>query len=284
MKKDTTRSIISVLLSFVLSLIIFVLVIVACTSATLFDQNFILKRLNESNYYRATVNSTIENFQALGIPGGIPEEVFDDIINEEFVKNDIVDMLWDSYNNVPYQANLEPLKTRLNNEFVNYANENNIEITDETEESLKTLVNYCADEYKNQISNPVISFLGQIKVTVYNILVAALIIMTVMISLILVFLFKMQHYKHRAIRYIVYSQFAALLMTAVIPAIVLINKIYTKIHISPEHLYNFCVSISQDYLITLLLSGAALGIIGVALLIVIPQVKKKYLKKSKNLR
>lgn len=275
MKQHILRTVISGFLAFVLSLLLCGLVAATCLFHTIFDEQFVMNRLEQADFYEKTAATITDNMESLGIPGGIPAEVFDGFVTGEMVEKDVVNGITAAFEgNSSYQLNLTPIREELNQRFTAYAESQSITLTEEIQEGLNNLVEYCTTEYRQQVTIPFIETFGQIRMMFARGYNAGLVIGAILCVLLVVFLFSIRRYKHRALRFLVYSFWGGALMTGAFPAYVLIGKTYERIHLSPEHVYNAFVGLINTCIHSLLIGSVILFVIGVLLMIGVPFLKK----------
>lgn len=283
MKQHVLRTVISSFIAFVLSLLLCALAASTCLSHTIFNAEFVMSRLEKADFYAKTADTITDNMESLGIPGGIPAEVFDGLVTKDMVEKDIVNGITAAFEgNSSYQLNVSPLKEELNRRFIAYAESQNLTITEEAQEGLDTLVEYCAADYRQQVTIPFTETFGQIRMMFAKGYNAGVVIVAIICVLLVVFLFSIRRYKHRALRFLVYSFWGAALMTGAFPAYVLIGKTYERIHLSPEHVYNAFVGLINTCISGLLIGCGVLFVIGILLLIGVPLIKKWELKRKKK--
>ena len=279
-KQHILRQVISSFIAFVMSVLLFILTMGACLSVTVFHRDFVLDTLEKAGFYDKTVNTVLDNMKAL--PGGVPAELFDDLIDANLVRKDIINSVTAAFSgDSAYRLDLQPLKDSLMARFTDYAANNGLAISEESKANLQTLVDTCADVYRDQVTIPFIDTFGQIRLMFSKGYTVGMVIIVLLCALLALFLMSIRRYKHRGVRFLVYSFSCAALMTAALPAFVLINRAYERIHLSPQYVYDSFVSLVSSSMYAMLIGAAILLLLALALLPVVRLLKKAEIRKEK---
>ena len=132
-------------------------------------------------------------------------------------------------------------KQQLYAEVQNYAKQNNIEITDSTEENIIYFVNEAANIYKDQISIPFFSVIGKYIDDFYNTLNIIIGVLTALALGISAVIYFTNRYKHRRYKYLCYGLAGGALSSIIIPIFISASNIIPKINITTRSLYNLFV-------------------------------------------
>ena len=276
MRKNPVLQIVSGVLSFLMMICISLLVSSISLEATIFNTNFIIKRM-DNKYYDSVISSLTRTLKdELAPPSGMPEEVFEGLFNRYLIKEDAQASVRAVFANIDYTYDSSRIHNILMTRFTKYVQENNIEISGT---NIDTLTDYCLKEYERQISIPYMKTFAPLRQLFENAFPYALLGISLLLILLTLFLFRIHRFIHRALRYSIYSLFASALMVVPFPLFFLIQGSYKKVNIMPEHVKMLFVSLFQAALFTMLISGLIIGILGFALL---PQVKNLRIKAIKG--
>ena len=206
MNKNTAASLVSGILAFIMMISISVLAMIICFALTLFNINYVTHKMDDRYFDSAinSLNSSLKN--EIAPPSGFPEEVFDGLINKHLIKEDSVSAAKSLLLGIDYIYNSSRVRDIFITRFTQFAEDEGISFT---KANLNSLTEYCLEEYERQIN---ISFLKSFapvrrifdKYYTYGLLLFSALLITATL-----FLFKVNRFKHRAVRYCVYSLFAS---------------------------------------------------------------------------
>ena len=157
MHSSTPKKILAVVCSFLLSLLAFLLLVAICTKMTFFDKGFYLSNIAKTHYYEKVTSDLMEDFTSLGIPGGIPDEVFKNTISQDDVQTEIMACIDTSFSGKTYQIRSNAVKQKLYSAFLDYAKQQHKrEATDQEQQALQELASECEKVYIQNVRFPFI--------------------------------------------------------------------------------------------------------------------------------
>ena len=275
MNKNTVRSVISVILSFLMTLAITLLLVLVCLRLTIFNKDYIPSRINEA-YYTTALNTLTEKLKTFAEPSMMPEETFDNLFTADMIKEDLKEAMKDTLSGLDYSFDDTAVHKLLMDRFTQYAERSGIK-TDSA--NLESLTSLCIQEYKKQISIPFLQTYAPIRNMFDNFFVVALLILSGVLIGILLLLFFIHPYKHRAVRFTIYSLLASALMIIPIPLFVLLQGAYEKWQIEPAQVQALVTSMVRTTMLSLLTGGIFVGIVGVLLLFLVRHMRDSLLQK-----
>ncbi|MDD2362164.1 MAG: hypothetical protein PHH84_04305 [Oscillospiraceae bacterium] len=275
MKPFNIQSIISGILSFLMMICITLLVISISLQLTIFDINYISDKM-DNDYYDSVIDSLTTTLKDdISPPSGMPEEVFDDLFNRYIIMEDTQASINAILTGIDYSYDSTRVHDILLNRFTKYANEKNVKISDT---NFDTLIDYCLVVYERHISLPFMKSFSSVRRLFDNTFTYLLLAVSTALILLIIFLFAIHRFKHRAIRYCIYSLFASALLVIPFPIFLLIQGAYRKISLSPVHVKELFVSLIQTSLVWLLISGLLIAALGFALIPLVKRLRKNALK------
>lgn len=145
--KETIIKIILVILLFVS---IFTFGILNILSNTIFSQEYTLKKLEETNYYANIYTQIKSDFRNYIYQSGLDENVIEDIVTPDEVKEDTRKIIVGIYNGLHEEVDSAKIHDRLN-ENINKSLEGK-KIDSKTQESINIFVNQIANQYQETIT------------------------------------------------------------------------------------------------------------------------------------
>lgn len=274
--RDVQRSVISIILSFFISVFLTILVVFICLSLTVFSENFIINTMDD-DYFASEQEELVINVQNIAASSHFPDTVFDDLFTQSMIKQDTTEYVQAIMGGITYTFDSTEVEQLLRTRFTQYAQENGLAITSET--ALDTLVASCAEVYKNQVNSvPFLQYFAPIRKQFDKVFAIALIALTGFLILISLFLFSIQPFRHRAFRYIIYSLFGSALMVIIPPAFLLLQGDYMLITLEPDYVKSLFVTLIRTTLVSLLAGGILTGIIGFFLMPLVTRLRENALK------
>lgn len=148
--KKVIETIIKIILVALLFVCIFTFGILNILSKTIFSQEYTLEMLDKSNYYANIYSQIKSDFRNYIYQSGLDENVIEDIVTPEEVKEDTRKIIVGIYNGLHEKVDTAKIKDRLNNN-INKSLEDK-KIDSKTQEAINTFVNQIADQYQETIT------------------------------------------------------------------------------------------------------------------------------------
>ena len=137
------------ILIFILIISIILTIAINVFASTILNKEYVLGKLEESNYYEYVYNQVEDNFEKYIQQSGLNEEVIKDIVTRDEIKNSIVQIV----NNI-YEGQLEELDTNIVKERLEKNINDSLQgqnITNSTKEAIEEFENRIIKEYSNTI-------------------------------------------------------------------------------------------------------------------------------------
>lgn len=159
MKREASRKFLSAVLAF--SAVVFIFLSAVCLSAgAVLNKTFLSAVIKSEKYVNAVKDEVLLNLESLAIPGGLPNDFFDDYVNEQTLKTDILHAAESSFKRE--EVIVDDFKTTIKGGIEQYAAQNTVNISEETNESIEQLVTLCTDAYKTQIDSVIFKIFAPI--------------------------------------------------------------------------------------------------------------------------
>ena len=148
--KKVIETIIKIILVILLFITIFAFGILNILSNTILDQEYTLNKLEETNYYANIYSQIKSDFINYIYQSGLDENVIEDIVTPEEVKNETRKIIVGIYNGLHEDVDTTKIHDRLNDN-INKSLEGK-KIDSQTQEAINTFVNQIVDQYQETIT------------------------------------------------------------------------------------------------------------------------------------
>lgn len=159
------KRIINILIAFVLTLLILADFITILAKNTLLNENYIIEKLAENEYYEKVKIDLDNEFENYLYQSGLPEEVFDNLYLEENLKSDINSVIDGLYKGTEIEINTDYIEEQLISNINQYLEKENRVLNEEEQNNVDIFRTIISDSYKNKIN-----FLANYVDNVYNII------------------------------------------------------------------------------------------------------------------
>lgn len=269
--KSKLRSVVFCLLSFLLSMCLFLLAVCTIISFTVFSKDYIYGNMNSSFYFMDKSDELKVSLTDLGYASGLDEAFFEGFIDDLLISKGTADYLDTYYSFESGNADTEDFESLFNEQLTSYAKEKNVTVNDDAR---KYLVKEAGKIYENTIEIPYFgSLLLYIKAGVQAMpfIIGGL----VFLSAVIIFIFfKANRWKHKAIRYTCYATSGTFLAIVLIPSYLYFSQVMSKINVSSRAFYNF-IQYTVANLELLFFMGAILFLLISIILFISHQIKRK---------
>ena len=144
------RTFINYILIIILSITILVFFFANLFSTTILNEEYLLAKLEEQNYYEKVYDEIELNFENYIYQSGLEKDVFKDIITKEKIKNDIKIIINNIYSNNKQEIDTSEIESNLQKNIDNYLEKSGI--SDFQSESINLFISQICKEYKTAIS------------------------------------------------------------------------------------------------------------------------------------
>ena len=138
-------------------LIIFLVIIILAftflkiATSTILNKGYVLTKLEETGYYNGIYQEVEKDFRNYIDQSGLEEQVMDNVITEDKVKNDVNIMVNNIYDGKNEEIDVTEIKTNLNNNIEKYvAEQPGISANNE---AVETFINKICEQYKTTMTH-----------------------------------------------------------------------------------------------------------------------------------
>ena len=267
------RNAVFIVLSFLLTLVLFLLSVGTVLEATLFNPEFIFDSMNSSNYFIDKRDEITTSLIDLGYASGLDEKFFDDFIDEVMLCDDTREYLDNYYSGSGAKIDSTDFKQSFNAELDKYIQENNIKNVNG--KSRDKLVNKAAQIYRSSLEIPLFSRLSAYFLTAKNAMPFIIVGLVVLAGVICVVLIYANKWKHRGVKYICYATSGAFLTLGIIPTYLMITGKISHINLDSRALYNMFVQSANSICIAVLFISLFFLLVSVGLFFLFRRMYKR---------
>lgn len=273
-KNRKLRFLISCVLSFLLSALLTVGTLLLSVKLGFLNENSVLAGMAKKDYYKGAQKQFEDDAKDFTLPIGLPVEVIDGIVDSETVYDDIQNYVKASVNGRTYEFDTDELESRLRENVYDYFKSQDLEMNEEQISTLPEYTKLIADIYVEDMMVSYVNLLGKVNVSYGSYFWMGAAICFIISAVIVFMLTKMYHWKHRAMRFVIYATITTVVLVATPAVVVAVLETFMKPNISPEHLYYALVNYCGNGLKIFAYFAAGWAVITAALLFVIKLLKK----------
>lgn len=274
--KQATRNVPRWILAFIGSLLLFATLALICIRMTLFNQNFMIKQIHQTEYVETIRKDMTQSIQDLGRGSNIPPEVLADVVSEKTVSANVDNYIRSIYQEVPFEIQGEnQVKDNIMKNVTQYAQQKNIAIDETTQNNLNNLAASATKNYSSYIEIPYLLSYGKKVMAFKSALTLILIIAGAAFLLVFVGLLLMAKMKHQKIRWSSVTFLGGGLMLAVLPAIIYFSGVIDRLGIMSEGLYQFVTGYITAFDLSFVFAGLGLTVLALLLVLISERMRSK---------
>jgi len=263
MKLDKTRmvTILSGTFTFLLTMTLIGLYICGGLGFGAFNNQAVLRKVNDSNYYDAVYQELTTSTEKLVTQAGFPAEVLTDVITLDRVYIAGRNYMEAVLGRDTFQIKTDKITDELTDNIYAYLVEEDIVLTEELDNGIDQLVEAVKSQYVNGIQLKFAEDLMQTRNNFLYTMRYIIPILIVIIGILCYFLIRIHIYAHRGVRYITYAVCSSSLLTILAAGYTLMRGAYTGLQIEPLYYKNFIEAYLQwDILVFLYIGGIGMTI------------------------
>lgn len=269
------KKVIVILLAFFLSLFTFFGGILAVIQSTFLSPNYMRKQLKNSDYYENVIEDAENEFTSYASASGFDQSFFKGILDINDVQLNVNQSLSVLYGESDQSVNTSDFKSKLYGKLTENVEGRKITVTDSIKNSLTLLAQTCADTYTQYISIPYYTELSQIVKKVKTPILIFESVILLIIVLLVVTIFKLSKWKHRAVRAYIYSISGTALMLTILPLIIIISGVTSRIALISKSMYAFAICYINGILYSCLYGAAFFFAVDLVLAVTYYYLKNK---------
>lgn len=270
------KKIIKIIFSAILTISILLYILINLLSSTILKESYILSKLDQANFYQKVYEEVNSNFEKYIYQSGFDENVLNNVITEEKVKEDFKIIIDNIYNGTNQDINTETIKTNLTNNINSQLGAN---ISKTQQNSIDSFVDTILNEYTQtilhtQYENKINKAYTQINKYINLANKALLIIMAVLIILLILLNLKRLY---RGVSYIGISMLSSGILLCVADIFIKMKVDIKNIVILNDTISKIIINVITELLANILKDGIILLVSGIVL-IIIANLRRAYKK------
>lgn len=270
------KKIIKIIFSAILTISILSYILINLLSSTILKESYILSKLDQANFYQKVYEEVNSNFEKYIYQSGFDENVLNNVITEEKVKEDFKIIIDNIYNGTNQDINTETIKTNLTNNINSQLGAN---ISKIQQNSIDSFVDTILNEYTQtilhtQYENKINKAYTQINKYINLANKALLIIMAVLIILLILLNLKRLY---RGVSYIGISMLSSGILLCIADIFIKMKVDIKNIVILNDTISKIIINVITELLANILKDGIILLVSGIVL-IIIANLRRAYKK------
>lgn len=270
------KKIIKIIFSAILTISILLYILINLLSSTILKESYVLSKLDQANFYQKVYEEVNSNFEKYIYQSGFDENVLNNVITEEKVKEDFKIIIDNIYNGTNQDINTETIKTNLTNNINSQLGAN---ISKTQQNSIDSFVDTILNEYTQtilhtQYENKINKAYTQINKYINLANKALLIIMAVLIILLILLNLKRLY---RGVSYIGISMLSSGILLCIADIFIKMKVDIKNIVILNDTISKIIINVITELLANILKDGIILLVSGIVL-IIIANLRRAYKK------
>lgn len=289
------KSVISFFLSLFLMMLVFAFQISIFTSVKLYNSNSYTSNIEKSGLIDYTYESINNNLQNLGRTVNLPQNLFNNLFNKQWVKT----QLFSSTDNICqymayktdtlYKVNMKTQSDKFNNNLDEFIASNKLKIDKNTKNELDRIKNNVNGIIQNQVLpvnyNSIVknSSFEKARKSLFLIYSSKFLLIIGFIIIVALLILVNMKKLFSALAWCSYAFIAGGLLALLPSVIVLASKFIYNLNLSVQSIKHFIIYVVNDFLTYFLFSGSITLIIGLTLLFISIKIEKlSYINKNRE--
>ena len=264
-KTKKARTVLSVILAFVLSLSLTVLSVAVVADSTVLSSEYAAKSLQRGGFGSAVRDDLYTEFLSYGnacnIGDSFFEKFFNDTLSADFINSDAVVYIVEVYYDSKATVDTGRLEEALKPALYDYAVEMGYGDQPNLDDDLNLIVSELCSIYKAHIELPAVSTLNKMIMRANKYIDIAIIAIAAFILLCAVVLLFSYKPKIEPFMYLTCASAGAFLMTLALPLYLRVTNTIGKVNITGKAMYSFVVTFGNGVLNAFLIAAGALAIL-----------------------
>ncbi len=236
------RRLICYAISFLLSLLFVAIAVLGTFRLSSLNSSAIRSVLLYSNYYNNLFQEIESDTKLYTIANGLPLKVLEGVFQLDEIQTQINNYIEETLHGRRHYTDSKKVKERLEQKIKDYLNEMNIRSDREVDQNIEAYIASVTEDYGKSLEVPILEDIVTINRddrSLYYLITGVCVMVTL---LILILYHKGKPWFYSTVLYIYTATFAAAIMLAVIPTIILSKELYNRLQIAPSSLYDLATA------------------------------------------
>lgn len=273
-KKNAIRQTISYILAFLLSVCLTLITLLVVVKFGCFNEKSLYKNMSSYGYYDYVYDDILADVKSMTIPTGFPESIYEGVITQTHVYNDVNGSLKAQFTGSSYVTSSADIKQALRDNINKYFEENEYIATESEETAIGDYLNSVSNCYDKYIKMPLGDYLIKAEGMFNKIFLIAVIALLVVSAIIAYVILQLYKWIHRALRFFSYASFGAAAMITAAPAYLYLEKVYYRFNLSPESFYKLITTYIDNVLELFMYFGLLWLVVGIVFICATVLAKK----------
>ena len=272
---QAARGAVSILFSFVLSLVLLAATVLLIVWGGLFyEKNFV--SVLDPAYYDGCLETIEKQARYYTLPTGIDPTAPEGVFREDELQYHVTQYISAAYKGETYEPDLSEPRERLIGRTKELFQGEGLPEDQNTDEIIEAYADDILEIYTEYAKMPGLSLITNLRGRFAKLFVPVLAVLAVAAVLFSLLIRKLHHFPHRAYRYLAYACGGTAVMCFALPGWMLLTGKYKGLNLQPAYFYHFGVSLIE-HLLRLCLIGGAVWLAVMLLCILISGLKRRSL-------
>lgn len=271
LSKEKARYRVMVVLSFLLTFFSVLLIIAGVVQATVMNPSYFKSVAKTSGYLEECREELEQVFTSHATAANIEPEVFDAFLTQEYVSNIVnhnIDYIYGNGEVMDYTD----INAEMQQAIIASIEARGIDVTQDIETGVQMLVETCCADYQNTTTLPFLEFIIRGLRFAQQPVMIVLGMLAAVVLFLFVFMWMICRKAERLLPFFIDCSAAIAILTIVVPALALAQKLFERVAISPETVRVLMIGYANGILKSFFPVGIAMILLAAVLAFV--QIKK----------
>lgn len=279
------KKIVSYFFTFILIIQLIITSGVLIAQSTVLDKKYVLKVLEETDYYAKTKENVQNAFGNYILQSGLDEKVIDNLFEDTKLREDIDNVINCIYDNTALDVETKSIEEKLQSRIDEVLKEHNKRLDRDEEKAIEKFVTAIKDAYVNEVaySTSIVTKVANVLNNQIKPLISVGAI-TAVASLVVIVLIMLIINRSKVLSYFGISLFAAGGLITLVPIVVRVSVNIDTLLMLNSSFSEMIIKLISSTLGVTLVSGIIMLVIGIAVLVMSSVFEGKEKTKSKGRR
>lgn len=274
-KKKIIRNVVCTIFSFLLMVSLSILLGSVALYFGFFNKEMTLNKINESDYYTKVYAELMGNLGMILESKELPKDLLDEIVTEKKVYINGKQYINNSLDDKDTVLKTDELSKEMTEALEKYYTQRKVKLDDTVKTDIASTVNAVISEYSRMTRFQFVNYIRQYKQAMQSVLRWLLWVAAVIAIVLMILMLCVVKYRHRGVRFIAISFFAAGGINLILPVYGLATKWYNHLDISPPYYAGFLGEYFKLSTLSFLYVGCISVVVGFVLILIVRLLKNQ---------